>query len=376
MIGDHLQTYTFEYLLQNALQDIPDTIDKRQGSIIYDTLAGMAKMAAQGFAQIRQVYGDTFAQYAVGEPLGLRTEEDGIKRKQATKALRQGTFFDSKDQPIDVPIGSRFSAIDGEKSIVYKVKERIAAGVFSLEAETAGSVGNDYIGPILPIDVLSGLATATIGDIIIPGSDTEDDDSLRQRYFDAQTAKPFGGNIAQYRAWVNEREGIGACQIYPIWAGGGTVKISAVDSDYAPLTVQALDDLQQAIDPTRDGQGLGTAPIGHIVTVSTPEEVVINVAANVQTALGFTPEQLAPLVAEEIDIYLRSLRRDWGNPVSQDINAYALAVYQARIMAVMLRVKGVLNVTELTLNGQDEDIILTQTAQRQQLPKLGVVSLE
>ena len=376
MIGDHLQTYTFEYLLQNALQDIPDTIDKRQGSIIYDCLAGMAKMAAEGFAQIRQVYGDTFAQYATGEPLGLRTEEDGIKRKQATKALRQGIFTDSKGQPCDVPIGARFSAIDGSNSIVYKVQEKIAAGTYALEAETAGSMGNDYIGPILPIDVLNNLKTAELRDIILPGSDTEDDDSLRQRYFDAQNAKPFGGNIAQYRAWVNEQDGIGDCQIYPIWNGGGTVKLSAVDSDYAPLTAQALDDLQQAIDPTKDGQGLGTAPIGHIVTVTTPEEVVINIKAQVQIATGLTVEQIKPLAAEEIDTYLQSLRRDWGSPVSQDSNDYSLAVYQAQIMAALLRVKGVFNVTGLTLNGQAADIMLTQNAQTQQLPKLGVVSLE
>ena len=73
---------------------------------------------------------------------------------------------------------------------------------------------------------------------------------------------------------------------------------------------------------------------------------------------------------------ISSLRRDWGSPVSQDSNDYSLAVYQAQIMAALLRVKGVFNVTGLTLNGQAADIMLTQNAQTQQLPKLGVVSLE
>lgn len=376
MIGDHLKAYTFEYLLRLGLADIPDTIDKRQGSIVYDAVAGMAKMVSEGFEQIRQVYSDTFAQYAIGEALQLRAEENGVKPKLAIKAIRQGIFTDNKDQPYEVSIGARFSAIDGSGSMIYAVKEKIAAGTYQLEAETAGSIGNDYIGPILPIDVLNNLKTATLLDIIIPGSDDEDDESLRQRYFDEKNTKRFGGNIAQYRSWINELDGIGACQIYPVWAGGGTVKISVVDSQYNPLTDELLDEVQQAIDPTKDGQGLGTAPIGHIVTVTTPEEVIINVSASVQIAAGFTLEQLKPLVTEEINGYIQSLRRNWGTPANSDNNEYNIAVYQAQIMAAMLRVKGVFNITGLILNGEPADIILQENAQIQQLPKLGVVQLE
>lgn len=376
MIGDYLKTYTFEYLLQLGLADIPDTIDKRQGSIVYDAVAGMAKMVSEGFEQIRQVYSDTFAQYALGEALRLRAEENGVKPKLATKAIRQGVFTDNKDQPYEVPIGARFSAINGTNSLIYIVKEKIAAGIYQLEAETAGSIGNDYIGPILPIDVLNNLKTATLLDIIIPGSDDEDDESLRQRYFDEKNTKRFGGNIAQYRSWVNELDGIGACQIYPVWDGGGTVKISAIDSQYNPLTAELLDEVQQAIDPTKDGQGLGTAPIGHIVTITTPEEVTIDVSAKIQIAAGFTLEQLKPLITEEINSYIQSLRKGWGTPANSDSNDYNLAVYQAQIMAAMLRVKGIFNITELTLNEEMADIILQEDAQMQQLPKLGVVRLE
>ena len=39
---------------------------------------------------------------------------------------------------------------------------------------------------------------------------------------------PFGGNIAQYRQWAKEIPGIGGVQVYPVWAGGGTVKLSTV----------------------------------------------------------------------------------------------------------------------------------------------------
>lgn len=375
MVGDYLRAYTYDYLLKQGLADLPETVDKRAGSVVYDAISGAAKLLAQGYEQLRQVYTDTFAQYAVGEPLQLRAVENGVKPKAAVKAIRKGIFTSGDDQPYDVPIGARFSAIDGANSINYKVIERIAIGAYQLEAETAGTIGNDYLGAILPIDALYNLKTATLTDIIVPGSNEEDDDSLRARYFDEKNAKRFGGNLVQYRSWVTDRDGIGACQIYPVWNGGGTVKISVVDSQFNPLTPELLNDVQQALDPTQDGQGLGTAPIGHMVTVTTPEALAINVSAAIQIAAGFTLEQLKPLIEAEISAYIDDARVDWGTPASPDDNDYALYVFRSQIMAAILRVRGVLNVTSLTLNNTSGDITLTETAALQQIPKLGVVTL-
>lgn len=374
MIGDHLSGYTYDYLLKQGLADIPDTIDKRPGSVVWDAIASAAKLLSEGYMQMQQVYSDTFAQYATGEPLQLRAVENGIKPKLATKAIRKGLFVAGDGGPYDVPIGARFSAIDGANSINYIVTERLGAGVYALQAETAGVLGNNYLGPILPIDALSNLKTATLTDIIIAGSDDEDDESLRTRYFDEKNTKRFGGNVAQYRSWVNELDGVGACQVYPVWDGGGTVKVSVVDSQYDPLSIDALEIVQQAIDPTKDGQGLGTAPIGHIVTVSTPAEVVVNVEAAVQIAAGYTVEQLKPLIEEEIQSYIDTIKEDWGTaaPNSNDYSAY---IFIAQVMAAMLRVRGVFNVTRLSLNGADSDIALQEDAQLQQIPKLGVVTL-
>ena len=375
MVGDYLNAYTYDYLLKQGLAGLPDTVDKRSGSVVYDAIAGTAKLLAQGYEQMKQIYTDTFAQYATGEPLELRAIENGVKPKAAVKAVRKGIFTGGDGEPYDVPIGARFSAIDGANSINYKVTEQMAAGLCQLEAETAGTIGNSYLGAILPIDALYNLKSATLADIIIPGSDEETDESLRARYFDEKNAKRFGGNLVQYRSWITDRDGIGACQIYPVWNGGGTVKISVVDSQYNPLTEELLNEVQQAIDPTQDGQGLGTAPIGHRVTVTTPEAVAININAAIQIAAGFTTEQLKPLIEAEISAYIDDARIDWGTPASYDDNDYALYVFRSQIMAAILRVRGILNVTHLSLNDTQGDIALTETAALQQIPKLGVVTL-
>lgn len=75
-------------------------------------------------------------------------------------------------------IGTRFSGGD----INFVVTERIAAGQYSLTAETAGTVGNEYIGTLFPIDYVPELAAARLADILVPGEDEESDDALRARY--------------------------------------------------------------------------------------------------------------------------------------------------------------------------------------------------
>ena len=39
--------YTFEYLMESMLSRVPDSLDKREGSIIYDALAPAAAELAQ-----------------------------------------------------------------------------------------------------------------------------------------------------------------------------------------------------------------------------------------------------------------------------------------------------------------------------------------
>lgn len=373
MIGDHLASYDYAYLLKLGLSDLPSTVDQRQGGVVYDAISGMAKQLSLGFLVMRGIYQDTFAEYAIGEPLALRAVENGVTPKKASKAIRKGIFIGNDDLPYPVPLGARFSTVAGSQSINYKVIEQIAVGVYQLEAETIGTVGNDYVGQLLPLDVIYNLKSAEMTDLIIPASNDETDDSLRIRYFEEKNSKKFGGNITQYRSWVVDQDGIGACQVYPIWAGGGSVKVSAVDSHYSPLSVEALDRLQQLLDPTKDGQGLGTAPIGHIVTVVTPEVLLIDLSATLQIGAGFHIDQLKPLIVEQVTAYIDEAKVDWGQPASADDNDYSLYIFRSQVMAAILRVKGVLNIVSLTLNGQEGDISLTQTPQLQQLPQLGVV---
>ena len=276
-----------------------------------------------------------------------------------------------------VPIGSRFSTINGTESINFAVTAATeTANQYQLTAETPGTIGNEYTGPILPITTIPGLTSAQITDILVPGDDTETDEELRQRLITALNERPFGGNIASYREYVLAIDGVGAVQVYPTWNGGGTVKLSVLGADFLPASAELVENVQNAVDPPpNQGLGLGTAPIGAKVTVTAPTELTVNVSATVTLSPGSSTEQVQPLVEAALEAYLLTVRQSWATNVSDTGVEYAADVYVSRVLAAMVSVTGVVNVTDVELNGGTADLILTETGTTQQVPVLGTVTL-
>ena len=242
--------------------------------------------------------------------------------------------------------------------------------------ETAATTDHRYTGPIPPITYNQGLTSAEVTDVLVAGDDEEDDESLRRRAIAALTEQPFGGNVADYKRVVLAIDGVGGLQVYPHWRGGGTVKLSVLGADWMPASAELVEAVQNTVDPPPDqGLGYGTAPIGATVTVTAPEAVTVAVSASLSIGGGYTLDQLRPLLVEAVEAYLLSIRQDWDTPETSGRTNYASWVYAARVTAAMLSVRGVINVTDLTLNGGAEDLALSETGELQQVPVLGEVEL-
>jgi uncharacterized phage protein gp47/JayE len=351
---------TFEAILQRMLDRVPNTVDKRPGSIIYDALAPAAAELAQMYVELDIIMRLAFADTASGEYLTRRASEIGVERKPATKAKRKGVFYDANDTLMDVPIGSRFRIDD----LIFVVTEQISTGEFILECESPGAIGNAPSGDMLPIEYVDGLARAVLTDIIEYGVDEEDDESLRQRYFDSLRGQAFGGNIADYRQKTLAIEGVSAVKVYPVWNGPGTVRLVILGADHLPADTGLVDRVQELIDPPPQGEGYGIAPIGHIVTVESAKPVMINVETTLLLDTGFTPESVLHEVQAKIEAYLDELRKSW-----QDTNQIIVRV--ALIDARILDVPGVLDVTGTKING----VAGNATLEDDEVPVLGTVTI-
>lgn len=367
---------TYQNLLQTMLAQVPATYDKRDTAPI-PTALGPAAWVLEGFyLTLNQVQQQAFVQTAVGEALDMLAVLGGITRNQASAAVLLGVFN------AQVPIGSRFSTINGSNSINFTATATATVEdpqegsyYYQMTAETPGTIGNEYTGPILPITVINGLTSAQLTDILVPGDDTETDEEFRARLITALTDRPFAGNIASYRENILAIDGVGAVQVYPTWNGGGTVACSILGADYLPASEQLIENVQNAIDPPTSGLGLGLAPIGAQVTIATPSEVTVNVTATVTLASGYAIGQVQAPIETAVGNYLATVRQNWSTNTSSTSVVYAADVYVSQVVAAIVGVTGVVNATNVQLNGGTADLTLTQTGASQQVPVLGTVTL-
>lgn len=384
VLSEYLQKYTYEYILTEALSKVPDNVDKREGSIIRDALSPCCYEAAKHILYLADIIEQTYIETANGLWLDGRVIEGGITRDPATYAKKLGVFKTQLNEPCQISIGQSFSTV-GDTILNYTAVQvyanedgDVVPGSYVMQCNTVGSVGNSYIGRIVPNDYIEKLASAEITTLLYPGEEEESDDSLRERFLANLMKTAFGGNIAQYRQWAKEIPGIGGVQVYPVWAGGGTVKLSIIDTDYNSCSSEFCQTILEKFDPENSGGetglGLGIAPIGHKVTVSTPLPRTINVSGKITLLPGYKLETLLPQIKLALEEYLLSLRQAWEN--SDDENNYSVIVYLGRINFAILNVKGVSSAYELKLNETDTDIKLTETSSLQEIPVLGTVSLD
>ena len=361
---------TYRSLLQAQLDRVPNSLDKREGSLIQTAVGAGAYALEEFYLELDQVQRGAYLQTAVGQDLDYLVVLANVSRYPASPAVRLGVFAR------EVPIGARFSTIDGADSVNFLVTDQIGEWTYQLTCETPGTIGNQYTGPILPITFVQGLASAQLTDILVAGDNAEDDESLRERAIAALNEQPFGGNVADYKRVVLAIDGVGGLQVYPTWDGGGTVKLSLLGADWMPASAQLIETVQNTVDPPpNQGLGYGTAPIGARVTVTTPEPVVVQVSATLALSPGYALAQLREPVERAAADYLLSIRRDWDKPDASGLTHYSCWVYTARLTAAILQVPGVVNVTALRINGAAADLELAENGLLQQIPVLGEVEV-
>lgn len=141
------------------------------------------------------------------------------------------------------------------------------------------------------------------------------------------------------------------------------MKLVILDSAHGKATDTLISAVQNEFDPNSDGMGDGLAPIGHVVTVETAKESVVNIATNITFDSGYGLNECKTLIEDAVKKYILSLRQDWENQNH-------LIVRIASLDAAIMGVKGVLDVTGTTINEGTKNLELTEY----EIPVMGVVT--
>lgn len=356
MIGKYSDEMTFDYIMNRMLESVPDTVDKREGSIIYDALSPAAAELAKAYMELDVVMDETFVDTASLQYLMLRCKERGVTIQGETAAVIEGVFTPSS---VELTAGLRFNCDE----VNYTITEKISAGHYKLEAETLGTVGNKYTGLLLPIQTVNGLETAQIAAVLIPAEDGDTTDTLREKYYASIDGEAFGGNVADYREKVNAITGVGGVKVYPVWNGGGTVKLTIIASDFTAPSTELISKVQTAIDPEgNQGEGLGLAPIGHTVTVTGARYADLTITANVTFAAGWNWDNGKSQLVSAANAYLDELRKAWAD-------SETTVVRISQIETHLLTADCVVDVDGTTVNGDTKNIELAAD----EIPRLGTI---
>lgn len=350
------ENYNFDYLLENMLSNVSDTLDKREGSVIYDALAPVAIELANFYVALDIVMNEVFADSASYYYLIKRAAERGLQPKEETNAYLKMKVTPSYTK---INVGDRFNL----DLLNYEVVEAIDIenGLYKVVCETAGIIGNQQLGSLLPIEYIDGLELAELIEVLIPGEDEEDVETFRKRYFASFSNTAFGGNVSDYKKTVNAVDGVGGCKIIRMWNNnikpsdltpsalvddwyssqsastlgievynwitklyqatkqnlltvGGKVKVVINDSEYNVPSNELVKTVKQLLDPEETtGEGEGLVPIGHVVEVVGVQETPIDITFTISYQSGYGYSSIKEKVEEVIDTYFNSLKQEWSN---------------------------------------------------------------
>lgn len=257
-----------------------------------------------------------------------------------------------------------------------------------------------YAGTLIPVEYVSGLTLAELVELIVPGDEEEETETFRQRVLDSFQSQAFGGNQADYIEKVRAIAGVGAVKVHAVWNGdispselipgdeatawyeatvssleapvaawltaiytaaqsrkltvGGTVRLVIMASNNAVPSETFLEEIQTAVDPVQNaGEGLGLAPIGHVVNVVGVEPETVDITLNLTYAAGWDWAAVQSYVVAVIDDYFAELAESWA---TADFLTVRISQIESRILSACSAM--VTDIGGTQINGVEANLVL------------------
>ena len=346
------ENMTYESILQRMMNRVTSkypNLDNREGSMIFNALAPAALELAIMYTELDNVINESFIDTATREYILKGCQQMGmdITQFEAKASVHKGTFN------VEVEIGSRWNCDLFNYEVTKYIGLEDGYHCYEMQCETFGTTPNNQTGDLTAItNVPNGLEYAKLIECLIEGENVTSDEDVKQAYFDYVKNENSDGNTAQYERWCDEFDGIGNAKVFPLWNGKNTVKVSILSASNRKASDTLIEDFQNYLDPGITGMGDGVAPIGAFVTVTTAEEVPIDVSATITFKEGYDDTSG---ISADLEQYLAGLAYE------------KTTVGYMNIGAIILNAEGVESVNNLVVNSGTSNVTLTA----EQIPVIG-----
>lgn len=340
---------SYENILNRMLDNISVDIDKREGSFVRDMVSPIATELAKAYIEQQDLVNMAFVKNGFFNYLDDKCAEYGITRKQETNATGEVVFEGNNGTVVSngtilfyndlyFVVLNDADITGGQATLIVESLE--AGSKYNLEKNTELTM-QDKIDGVNRVYVKSGLAN---------GSNTETDEELRERFFTTIKKSYTSGNVAHYELWTLEVDGVGACKVYPLKNGNGTVEVVITNTDMLGASSELIEKVKANIEEKR--------PIGANVTVVSATEKTINVSATVRLLRGYSQDEIEALFKDKLTKYLK------------EIAFKDTYVSTARLGNLLLDTTGVFDYSDFEVNGAMSNVNLLDT----DVPKVGTIS--
>lgn len=341
---------TYEEIKQRVLNNTDINVDKREGSFLNNMASPLSYELAKFYIEQQDLVNMAFVKNGYFNYLDIKCEEYGISRKQGTKSVGEVIFTGENGTLISngtiLVADNLYFVVLNDATIAENQAELV------IEALEVGKQYNLLANTKLTLtEPINGVTDVYVKSNFENGTDIESDEDLRERFFTTIKKSYTSGNVAHYEMWTLEVNGTGACKVYPLKNGNGTVEIVITNADMLGASSELIEKVKANIEEKR--------PIGASVTVVSATEKAINVSATIRLVKGYDIEEVKAEFATKLTQYLK------------EIAFKDTYVSTARLGNLLLDTIGVLDYADFKVNEANSNIILSDI----DVPKVGELSL-
>lgn len=363
-----------EQITAEMLAEVPETYQKTVGFFIWDFLRAVSIALLELWDDLVYIAGlDDLTKFKYDDLVRFVKQRRGIIARTASYATGSISIVTGSGT---ITKGDLFETASGLQFKATETKSVTVGDTFTAECLTAGPEGNVPVGAITVIPVtIPGIVSISNLAAFEGGYAKETKEAIIDRYLEDLRKPITSGNIYHYKKWAKEVIGVGDADVKPLWDGENTVKVLIINSDKETADATLIKAVQDYIDPyTLDannnkvgwGCGNGQAPIGAYCTVASATAKNLNIAFTATLKTGAAEAATEAAVTESIQNYLHEIA--FNDSVSY--------VSYAKIGACILNADGIADYTDLTVNGDTDNVAIANTTTDREIAVLNTLTME
>lgn len=197
------------------------TLDVSERSDAYMRADALAVVLATIEQQAAQQVLDAFPDTASADALERHAAVYSITRRAASAATLTVAVTGTPSTTPSISAGSKMTATDGALftcDFASVTLDGSGDGSIEITADDAGADGTLSAGTVLTwVSTPAGLdPTGEVTATVTAGEDAEDTDALRARVLARLRQRPASGNAEDWRAWVEDCDGVSRAWVYPL----------------------------------------------------------------------------------------------------------------------------------------------------------------